>query len=210
MPQRKEKEKIIMNVAITKAWADALLALPGSVPPLPCLPDVGGGHGLQGHPGSRSYHLHIGVVYQDEMTRQWAQHAVARAAAVAGKDHADCEWWDMHQLSNPAVGSAAFYGIELADIIIIAIRAADRLPVAFYAWVSSGLTHRSQRDGLLVALLAAPKGPCPALGALCCYLETAARTHHLDFLCSDQEPATPAQCVLDHPLGRASRVLEEA
>ena len=131
----------------------------------------------------------MAAVYQDEATRAWACQTVAEAASLVGEDAVRCQWWDMHQLSDPLVGAEAFRGAEPADMLIVAIRAVERLPVAFYAWISSGLGHRSRRDGLLVALLAASKRPCALRKVLRRYLEGLARSNHLDFLACEQNLA---------------------
>ena len=125
------------------------------------------------------YRLQISVVYQDEMARQWASRAVEEAAAVVGGDSVSCSWWDMHKLTNRAIGAEAFSGGHAADIIIVAVRAADRLPVGFYIWLSSFLEQRFCRDGLLVALVDGTRSIGAALQHC---LETLARKCTLDFL----------------------------
>jgi len=61
-------------------------------------------------------------------------------------------WWKLNNLFEPGVLAAAVSTAMRADIIVVAIRAEEGLPLPFYTWVNNWLPHRLQPGGVLVAL----------------------------------------------------------
>jgi hypothetical protein len=74
-----------------------------------------------------------------------------------------------------------------ADVIVVAIRATDGLPLPFYVWVDSWLPHRQQGTGALVALLGFPERFVAPMERAREYLKALARKGHLDFLIEERK-----------------------
>jgi len=128
------------------------------------------------------YALNVAVVYQDAFTRQWAGRVCELMAGVVGQDAihgTECKISDLVQPSAYWEGVAA---LAHADVIVVSLHVADRLPAAFYLWVNLWLQERSGRPGVFVALLVAPKESNAEARETRRYLSTLASQGHLDFL----------------------------
>jgi hypothetical protein len=97
------------------------------------------------------------VVYEDAATCQWAREACEQMPMLAGKKGVSTTWWNLNELSQPAVLAGAVSKAMRADLIVIATRATEGFPLPFYVWVSSWLPHHLPGKGTLVALIATPK-----------------------------------------------------
>jgi hypothetical protein len=79
-----------------------------------------------------------------------------------------------------------------ADVIVVAVRAADGLPLPFYVWVDAWLPHHPQGSAALVALIAMPDNPGARLDRARDYLQTVARRGRLDFLIEERKVTVDA------------------
>jgi hypothetical protein len=86
-----------------------------------------------------NYALNISVVYQDDQTRQWAREVCMFVRELVGKDSIRATWWNLHALHQPAVLARAVPKATHSDVIVVAIRAASELPLAFYRWADAWL-----------------------------------------------------------------------
>jgi len=121
-------------------------------------------------------------VYEDTESREWAGEVFGRVSKLAGRQGVRPTWWRMSNLNSPGVLAAAVSTAMRADVIVVSVRAAEGLPLPFYAWSSTWSQHRFQTAGLLVALLGEPEQPGAKSGRIGDYLRVVARGARLDFL----------------------------
>ena len=132
------------------------------------------------------YALNVAVVYQDALTRQWAGQVRDLMAGVVGQDAirgTECKISDLVESRAYWEGVAA---LAHADVIVVSLNAADRLPGGFYLWVNMWLQERSGRPGVLVALLNAPEDANSGAIETQRYLSAVARQGQLQFLINER------------------------
>ena len=103
------------------------------------------------------YTLNVAIVYQDALTRQWAGQVRDLMAGVVGQDTIRCTELKISDLAQARVYSEGVAALAHADVIVVSLHEADRLPGTFYLWVNLWLQVRSVRPGVLVALLVPPE-----------------------------------------------------
>ena len=130
--------------------------------------------------------LAVTVIYQDEPTRQWALEVCDRVGALAGTHALNIRWWKLEDLNQPAVLAGAVSTALRADVLMVAIRAAEAFPLPLNVWVNSWLPHRSPGKAALVALISFPERPALALDRGRQYLRAVARQGRLDFLLEER------------------------
>jgi hypothetical protein len=130
--------------------------------------------------------LAVVVIYQDGPTRLWAMELCQRVAALVGPQALSARWWKLDDLRQPAVLAGAVSSALRADVLMVAIRAAEGFSMPFYVWVQSWLPHRSPGKAALVALVAFPDSPSLAMDGGLEYLRAVAREGHLDFLLEER------------------------
>jgi hypothetical protein len=136
-----------------------------------------------GHP------LKVAFTYQDAVTRQWGLEMYRQVAQLFGADHIHDTWWNSTSLlSDPKLLQDAVLAATLADVMVVAVHAAEELPLDLYVWIDAWLPRRLQRRGVFLALIGArdqlDTGLCHALD----YLQAVARKGNLDYV--------PHQCTL--------------
>ena len=134
-----------------------------------------------------AYSLSVTVVYEDLPTRRWAVDFCERIAGLVGRESVSATWWKIAELSEPAVLAGAVSTALRADVIVVALRAAEGLPLPFYVWVDAWLPHRPQGLSALVALIAMPNNPGARLDRAREYLTAVARQGRLDFLVEERK-----------------------
>ncbi len=125
--------------------------------------------------------LEVTVVYEDSASWRWACQFCDRVVELVGRDAVRTAWWKLADLDEPAVLAGAVSTALRADVIIVAVRAAEGLPLSFYVWVDSWLPHHPPGAAALVALIAMPDNPGPQLDGASQYLRTVARQGRMDF-----------------------------
>jgi hypothetical protein len=130
--------------------------------------------------------LHVTIVYEDVATRQWAGEVCERVARLVGTDAVRCTWWKLSELAEPAVLAGAVSTALRADVLVVAVHAADSLPLPFYVWVDSWLPHRNGRTAALVTLIALPERPSLTFERTQDYLRATAREGQMDFLLEER------------------------
>src|SRR5215471_6216847 len=97
--------------------------------------------------------LNVALIYEDAQTREWAREVYERVAKLAGKQDVRPTWWRLDNLGDPGVLAAAVSTTMRADVIVLAARAGQGMPLAFYAWINAWLPNRFYSGGVLAALL---------------------------------------------------------
>ena len=142
-------------------------------------------------PPDTGYVLQVAVVYQDTATRQWAEQVCGRMAQVAGLEAIHRTEWKVGDLNASRVFSEGAAALAQADLIVVALYAAERLPAAFYLWVNVWLQQRAGHPGALVALLVPPEASVVEARETRRYLSAVAGQGHLDFLVQEcRQPGT--------------------
>jgi len=126
--------------------------------------------------------LNITMVYEDDETREWAREAFNRVVKLAGEQPIRPTWWRLSNLGQPGVLAAASSTAMRADVIVIAVRAAEGLPLPFYAWTSAWSPNRLQLNGVLVAMLGTPDGKSQRSGRVSDFLRMVAKQSRLHLL----------------------------
>jgi hypothetical protein len=104
------------------------------------------------------YNVKVAIVYQDEPARQWAGRVRDRLAGLVGESVVHCTEWKTGDLIEPRTYSQGVAALAQADVIVVSIHEARRLPPAFYMWVNLWLQVRSGLPGALVALVTPAEG----------------------------------------------------
>src|ERR1035438_9029799 len=103
------------------------------------------------------YALNVALVHQEALTLQWAAQVRELMAAVVGPDAVRCTEWKISDLIEPRVYWEGVAALAQADVIVVSLYEAERLPPAFYLWVNLWLQERSGLPGALVALVVPPE-----------------------------------------------------
>ncbi len=137
--------------------------------------------------------VNMTVVYQDAHTRSWAQEVSDRVTKVTGKDWIRATWWKISDLVEPGVLAGAVSTAMRAQLIVVAIDAAEGLPLPFHVWVDTWLPHRPHGAGCLFALIGRSEPGTHAPQRVREYLREVARMGGFEFLLEERRlPMTPA------------------
>ena len=126
--------------------------------------------------------LNVVLVYEDDQTRGWAKEAYDRVTCIASEQGVRPTWWKLNNLSDPGVLAAAVSTAARADVIVIALRTTEGLPLPFYAWTSAWVTNRRQWSGVMVSFLGSPWNGQTSGGRVGDYLRTLSQQARLDFV----------------------------
>jgi len=139
------------------------------------------------------YGLNFVLIYEDSETRKWARDIFDRVAKLGGDDNTRATWWRLNELSIPVVLAGAVSTALRADVIVVATRATEGLPLPFYLWTKAWLPHRAKGPGALIALLPREMRKAPKTGRVKEFLRGTAELGRLDFLVEHRElPAESA------------------
>ncbi len=130
--------------------------------------------------------LNICVVYEDIALRDWAGGVCARVAKLVGGESLRTTWWSLAGFNEPAVLAGAVSTALHADVVVVAVRAAERFPLPFYVWADSWVPYHAKGAAALVALIGLPERPTPNLERARDYLRAMARQGRLDFLIEEK------------------------
>ena len=135
----------------------------------------------------------VTLVYHDPPTHAWAGEVYERLRKRAGQDSVHTTWWKISDLMEPGVLAGAVSTAMRADVIVVAINAAERLPLPFHVWVDTWLPNRLQVAGCLVALIGSAEAPNGHSSRMRDYLRAVAREGRLEFLLEERRlPVAPA------------------
>jgi hypothetical protein len=132
------------------------------------------------------YALNVAVVYQDLFTRQWVGQVRDLMAGIVGQEAIRCTEWKISNLVQPSAYWEGVAALAHADVIVVSLNAADRLPGTFYLWVNMWLQERSGRPGVLVTLLAEAEDANSGAIETRRYLAAVAHQGQLQFLINER------------------------
>jgi len=131
------------------------------------------------------------LVYQDPLTREWASQAHAKLEQVAGARNLCSTWWKVGDFSHPGVLAGAVSKAMQAELIVIAVRGSEGLPLPFYFWVNAWLPHHLSGNGILIGLLGATNPGEPESGRIREYLRSIARHGRFQFFLAEHRLKQP-------------------
>jgi hypothetical protein len=126
------------------------------------------------------------LLYEDTRTKEWASEVGQRIESLVGRESVRSTWWNIHDLSEPAVLAGAVSTALRADVLVISVHAADGLPLPFYIWVKAWVPHRPRVAGALVALIGLPETLTSRSDHARDFLRAVARHCRLDFLIGER------------------------
>jgi hypothetical protein len=137
--------------------------------------------------------LKVITIYQDPLTRQWAEELWGRVGELVGQEGICHQSRRISELTKPEVFADSVRAATEADVLVISIRDAGELPMSLYVWIDAWVPHRDRHEGALVALIGVPPQPDARSGRAHAFLETVARRAGLDFLPRERKlPGKPA------------------
>jgi hypothetical protein len=101
--------------------------------------------------------LNVTMVCEDLLTREWAAEMWDRVTQMAGKENISVTSWRISDLALPEILADAVLSAARADVIVIAVSAAEKLPVGLCVWIAAWVPRRARRAGALVALIGLPQ-----------------------------------------------------
>jgi hypothetical protein len=138
------------------------------------------------HQPEAEWGLKVACLYQHDWNRQRAEEVRQRVEQVAGKDAVCFDSWSLADLDDSAKFAEASWRATDADVIVVAIDAAEELPPEFYVWIDIWLPRRCQTTGAFIALLNVPANPRESSVRTQAYLEAVARQGGLNFLIEER------------------------
>ncbi len=141
--------------------------------------------------------LHVVLVYQDALTREWAAQLWARVVQPLSAEKVLFKSWRISDLAHPEVLPEAVVATAEADILLVAIRDSEELPMQLSVWMEAWLPLRGNRPGALVPLIGIP-GPLPGQGSqLDQRFRALADRGHLDYMARWFALPTPSRSELE-------------
>ena len=142
------------------------------------------------------YALNVALVYQDALTRRWAGQVHDLMTEVVGPDAIHCTEWKISDLIEPSVYWEGVAALAQADVIVVSLDEAKRLPPAFYLWVNLWLQERSGLPGALVALVVPSEESGTWVNEMRRYLSAVASQGRLEFFIQECAQAGEPICGL--------------
>jgi hypothetical protein len=126
------------------------------------------------------------VVYHNAQTHAWAMEVYDRVAQQAARGSVRATWWKICDLVEPGVLAGAVSTAMRADVVVVAVDAAEGLPFPFNVWVDTWLPHRLQTGGSLISLIGSPEQSNGHLNHTREYLRAVARAGGFKFLLEER------------------------
>jgi len=152
------------------------------------------------------YEANLALVYQDQTTLACASQVRNRLAELVGEDAIQCTEWNINDLKVPSIYSQGVAALARADVIVVSLYEAERLPSVFYLWVNLWLQVRSGRPGALASLVVPNDQPGQRSLETRRYLCAVASQGRLELL-ECKRPSTPIRGlnVLQSAIGQLRR-----
>jgi hypothetical protein len=138
--------------------------------------------------------VNVALVFQDGWTRQRAGQARDQLTEILGVDGIHCTEWKISDLRQPGTFSEGAAALARADVIVVSVQEAERLPSVFYVWVNLWLQERSGLHGTLVGLVLPSAGSNSRVGEMRRYLCAVASQAGLELLESN-DPDEPIRAL---------------
>jgi len=126
--------------------------------------------------------LKVAVVYQDPITRHWANELWDRVGQLMGSVDAHRKSWEISGLTESRTFARAVEAAARADVVVISVRGAGELPLILRGWIDFWVAKRAGRTGALVALIGLPSQTDAQSHHTLQYFEAVARQAGMDFL----------------------------
>ncbi len=136
---------------------------------------------------ARARALNVTFVYEDEQTRDWLRE-VCPILPVRTRTSLNCTWWRLKELDHAGVLAGAVSQALRADVVAVAVRGSEGLPLPFYVWVNNWLPHRVRGSGVLLAMLEGPSRRNAHSRRLRGYLRTVANQGGMNFILEERAP----------------------
>ena len=149
--------------------------------------------------------LEAALIYEDPSTREWASEVYARLERLADQS-VRSTWWNVGDFCHPGVLAGAVSKAMRAELIVVALRASEGLPLPFYFWSNAWLPHHLPGTGLLLALLGATDTRQPEAGRVRDYLRNIARHGRLKFLLQERRFEQPSRAGSELNVSSSARV----
>jgi len=130
--------------------------------------------------------LEAALIYEDSLTREWANEVHARLEQGAGRQNLRSTWWKVADFSHPGVLAGAVSKAMQAELIVVAARGSEGLPLPFYFWVNAWLPHHLTGNGILIGLLGATNLREAESGRVREYLRSIARHGRFQFFLAER------------------------
>lgn len=101
--------------------------------------------------------LNVTMVYEDPTSLEWITEMWDRVTQMAGDENISFASWSIDSLAWPEMFAEAVSSAAQADVIVIAVSAAERLPIDLCVWIGAWVSRRARRAGALVALISLPR-----------------------------------------------------
>lgn len=133
--------------------------------------------------------LNVMAVYQDVQTRERITELRDRVSRSIGRQSLHLRLWSFRDLSEPEIFQEAVVAAMAADVVIVSIRATEKLPARFCGWIDSWVPRRHRLDGTLIALVDVIGQHGAALELVQTYLRGVAQKARLEFLLREYSAA---------------------
>ena len=125
--------------------------------------------------------LNVTMVYEDPTSLEWTTEMWDRVTQMAGDENISFASWSIYSLAWPEMLEEAVSSAARADVIVIAVSAAERLPIDLCVWIGAWVSRRAERPGALVALIGLTRKPEFQVFSTRDFLRMVARKGGLDF-----------------------------
>lgn len=143
--------------------------------------DIGWKEPLE-HSDATNFAFRIAGIYEDILTQNWAMQMCQPLRQKFGKESIQHTWHDVHSLGDHQFLMQAVRAALAADVIVIAVQAAEELPPELCAWIDVWLPRRHARVGALATFVGVAGQPDTQAVRTQNYLEAVARRGELDFV----------------------------
>ena len=137
---------------------------------------------LEPAPDSSGDEFKIVVVYQGALAQEWAMQMCEPVWQKFGGEFVRDTWHDINSLGTTKILLEAVRATLTADVIVIAVHAAEELPPDLCAWIDIWLPRRNARTGALAALIGIAGQLDAHAASTQEYLQAVARRGELDFV----------------------------
>jgi hypothetical protein len=137
---------------------------------------------LETGPDSSGDGFQIVIVYQGTLAQDRARQMCHPVRQKFGGEYVQDTWHEVNSLGNTEILLEAVRAALTADVIVIAVQAADELPPELCVWIDLWLPRRRARAGALAALIGVAGQPEPQAARTQEYLQAVARRGQLDFM----------------------------
>ena len=142
-----------MDIGGILAQGNPIREIFSAMKPIGTMPEIAAGECLPAAALERRFALNAAVVYQDIPSRERVAQLCSRVARSIGRQSFHLRSWSFAELDQPEIFQGAVSAAVDADVMIVSLHAAEKLPAGFCAWIDAWLSRRQRPDGSLIALI---------------------------------------------------------